>query len=129
MRSINHKTWKTRFTWKPFQEKTKKNPFIIIYRFQPIVTNICRHQSPLVQILVGIELLLHIFVDTNILQTPIPTTKNQLSKRHQYLCLSGTNLLLQIFVETNILKTPIPTSKYQLSKRHQSLYVSYINLH
>jgi hypothetical protein len=56
------------------------------------------HQYPLVQTVVGTNLLLHIFIKTNLLERPIPTTKHQLSKRHQSLCMSGTNLQLTIFL-------------------------------
>jgi hypothetical protein len=118
MRSINCRTWNTRFTWKPFREKTTKILFIILCRHQPTTNQPKRHQSPLVQTLVGTNLLLQIFVDTNLLRHQSPLVQT----------LVGTNLLLQIFVDTNLLETPIPTAKHQLNKRHQSLCLSDTNL-
>jgi hypothetical protein len=44
MRYINYRTWNTRFTWKPFREKTTKIHFIILCRHQRTVTTIYRHQ-------------------------------------------------------------------------------------
>jgi hypothetical protein len=92
MRSINCRTWKTRFMWKLFQEKTKILLFIILCRHQPTGYTISR----VVQTLVGTNLLLWIFIDTNLLETPIASGKHQISKRHQSLCLSDTNLQVTI---------------------------------
>jgi hypothetical protein len=130
MRSINYRTWNTRFAWKSFLEKSTKLVFIIFCRHQPTIinicrqertiTNICRHQSPLVQILVATNLLLEILVDTHLLETPFPTARHQLSKSHQSLCLRDTNLLLH--------RHQSPPLNTKLT-RYTNLFVSCTNPH
>ena len=88
-------TWKTRFKWRPFQEKATKIIFIIICRSQPIVTNIYRHQHT------G-ETNPHWYkpyqaptYSYKSLQTLVP--KHQFIKRHQSLSLSTTNDQVTIY--------------------------------